>query len=109
MKQYWSLELQTCRNAPPDQVCKLVDDYDKNVVPGNLPIILNPFVDIQEVVEIDTFKGTMTVLLTIGAYWSDPNLSYKPETMLVQLNIFIYILLFSFNLLLIIGKLDTFH
>ena len=81
MKQYWSLELQTCRNAPPDQVCKLVDDYDKNVVPGKLPITISPGLDVLEVVEIDTFKGTMTVLVYIYLAWADPNLSYKPVKM----------------------------
>ena len=86
IKQHWSLELQSCSNAPPDQVCKLVDDYDKNVVPGNLPITLTPYLDILEVVEVDTFKGTMTVLVYIYVHWRDPNLSYKPEKMLVQLS-----------------------
>ena len=75
------MNLQSCSNAPPDQVCKLVDDYDKNVVPGNLPITISPGLDILEVVEIDTFKGTMTVLVYIYVGWADPNLSYKPAKM----------------------------
>ena len=85
VKQHLSLELQYCSNAPPDQVCKLVDDYDKNVVPGKLPLTISPGLDVHEVVEIDTFKGTMTVLVYVYVFWTDPNLSYKPEKMLVQL------------------------
>ena len=81
IKQHWSLELQSCLNAPSDQVCKLVDDYDKNVVPGKVPITISPGLDILEVVEIDTFKGTMTVLVYIYLAWADPNLSYKPVKM----------------------------
>ena len=91
IKQYWSLELKSCTNVPPDQVCKLVDEYDKNFVPGKLPIHLDLSLDIQEVVKVDTFKGTMTVLLYSSIYWTDPNLSFKPEKMLVYLHTLIYI------------------
>ena len=113
VKQHWSLELQYCSNAPPDQVCKLVDDYDKNVVPGKLPLTISPGLDVHEVVEIDTFKGTMTVLVYVYVFWTDPNLSYKPEKMLViQLTKYYLIMnipCFSISLYFSLGKMDTFH
>ena len=75
------MELKSCNVAPHDQVCKVVEDYDKNVAPGKLPMTLTPFYDILEVEEIDTFKGTMTILLHLAVNWVDPNLSYKPNKM----------------------------
>ena len=81
IKQYCSLELKSCNSAPHDQVCRVVEDYDKYVIPGKLPITLTPFYNILEVEEIDTFKGTMTILLHLSVNWVDPNLSYKPKKM----------------------------
>ena len=113
VKLHWSLKLQSCSNAHPDEVCKLVDDYHKNVVPGILPITINPALDIIEVVEIDTFKGTMTILVYFYVTWTDPNLSYKPEKMLViQLTKYYLIMnipCFSISFYFSLGKMDTFH
>ena len=112
IKQYCSLELQSCKTAPPDQVCKLVDDYDKNIIPGKLPITLFPYLDIHEVVEIDVFKGTMTILLYIYVYWDDPNISYKPDKMLVHTLIIIcisFVILSQFTSVFLIGKMESFH
>ena len=77
-----SLELQSCKKAPENQVCKVKEDYDKSKVQGKLPLTLIPTsFDIFEVTELDVVSGSISITLRLVIGWMDHNLAYNPNNM----------------------------
>ena len=80
-----SLELLSCNDTRKDSssnyLCKIKDNYDKNKVPGILPLILHPVLDIFDVIEVDEVHSLVTIYLQISVGWIDPGLLYRDETM----------------------------
>ena len=81
IKYCLSMELQSCTNAPKNQVCKVKDDYDKSKVQGTLPLTLIPTFDIFEVTELDVVSGSISITLRLIIEWEDQNIAYKPNQM----------------------------
>ena len=76
-----SLELQSCKIAPEDQVCKVKEDYDKTKIQGKLPLMLIPIFDIFEVTELDVVSGSISITLLLIIEWEDQNIAYNPKQM----------------------------
>ena len=83
IKQCLGLELNSWKNAPYDQLCKVNDNYDKNIVPGSLPLTLLLTIDILEVAEVNIIEGSIAVIIFLTVHWKDQNLAYTPNQTLV--------------------------
>ena len=81
IKYCLSVELQSCKNAPEDQVCKVIENYDKSKVQGKLPLMLIPTFDIFEVTELDVVSGSISITLRLIIGWEDQNIAYNPDQM----------------------------
>ena len=79
IKHSLCLKLELCNNAPYDQLCKVKENYDKREVPGSLPLIMIPSIDILEFSEINFLEGTITIILSLTVMWEDRNIAYKPK------------------------------
>ena len=82
LKYCLSADLQSCTNAPKNQVCKVKEDYDKSKVQGKLPLMLIPTsFDIFEVTELDVVSGSISITLRLVIGWEDQNIAYNPDQM----------------------------
>ena len=59
-----------------DYICKVNQNYDKSKVPGILPLILDSYIVIYEVSEVDETHNSITFHAYISFSWTDPDLSY---------------------------------
>ena len=75
----YGIELKSCGSWPPDQLCKVNNNYDKNKVPGTLPLIIDPRFDILEVAEVNVIEGSISVIIFLAVNWEDQNLAYTPD------------------------------
>lgn len=73
----WGLELKTCNEAPYDQLCKVNENYNKDKVPGSLPLILIPGFDIWDIAEVNINEGSITIFVELNVNWEDQNIVYK--------------------------------
>ena len=80
IEQCLGLELKSCNNAPHDQLCIVNDNYDKNKVPGTLPLTILPRFDILEVAEVNIIDGSITVMIFLAVDWKDQNIAYSPNS-----------------------------
>ena len=60
-----------------DYICHVDKVYDKNKVPGKLPLTLNSRFEIFDVSEINEIDHSITIYFMIRIHWNDPGLSYK--------------------------------
>ncbi len=72
------MELNSCRNTPDNQLCKVKENYDKTKVPGIVPLTLTPSIlDILEVAEVNVIERSMSVYLRLVVDWEDDNIAYN--------------------------------
>ena len=64
-----------------DYICHVDKVYDKNKVPGKLPLTLNSRFEIFDVSEINEIDHSITIYLMIRIHWNDPGLSYKNKSL----------------------------
>ena len=83
LPKFLTLELQTCKNVKSgNHLCKKNDQpYDKTKIPGELPLILHPVLDIYDVLDVDEEKNLITIYIQISIGWIDPGLSYHNNSM----------------------------
>ena len=79
IEQCCGMELNSCELWSPVQLCK-VNDYDKNKVPGTLPLTILPRFDILEVAEVNIIEGSITAIIYLTVYWKDQNIAYSPNS-----------------------------
>ena len=84
LKQCWGLELKSCNKASYDQLCKVNENYNKDKVPGSLPLTLSAEYDIRDIAEVNVNEGSITIFIELLVYWEDRNLAYKPNQRLVD-------------------------
>ena len=72
------MELNFCKNSPPEQLCKVDETYDKNKIPGILPLALIPLFDILEVAEVNIIDGSISTFIDLNVEWEDQSLAYIP-------------------------------
>ena len=83
LKQCWGLELKSCNKASHDQLCKVSENYNKDKVPGNLPLTLIPGFDIRDIAAVNVNEGSITILVELYVFWEDRSIAYKPNQRLV--------------------------
>ena len=74
------MELKSCEHWPTVQLCKVNDNYDKNKVPGTLPLTILPRFDILEVAEVNIIEGSITAIIFLSVEWKDENIVYSPNS-----------------------------
>ena len=73
------MELKSCGSWTPNQLCKVNNNYDKNKVPGTLPLTIKTTFDILEVAEVNVIEGSISVIIFLTVDWQDQNLAYTPD------------------------------
>ena len=79
MMECCGIELNFCKNSPPEQLCKVDETYDKNKIPGILPLALIPLFDILEVAEVNIIDGSISTIIDLNVEWEDQSLAYTPN------------------------------
>ena len=64
-----------------DHICKIEDNYDKAKVPGIAPLILDSWIFIYDVTDVNEVDNSITIYMWLSFYWTDPGLSYKKKSM----------------------------
>ena len=73
--------LQHCNATKEvDYVCKINEDYDKNKVPGKLPLTLKPLIMILDVTEVNEVDHSITIYLRLAMNWVDPGLRFVNQS-----------------------------
>ena len=75
------MDLKSCKDslAEHEKLCKVNEKYDKNKVPGSLPLTLTPVFDIRQVAEVNIIDGSIAVFIYLTVLWEDQNVAYKPN------------------------------
>ena len=73
------MELNFCKNSPPEQLCTVDENYDKNKIPGILPLTIIPLFDILEVAEVNIIDGSISTIIDLNVEWEDQSLAYTPN------------------------------
>ena len=81
-----TLELKTCSDSnftikQHDYICKNDPNYDKTKVPGTLPLILDSWLYITDITEVNEEDNSITLHAWIAIEWIDPGLSYVKKSM----------------------------
>ena len=77
IKQCSGLVLKSCKDASYDELCKVNENYNKDKVPGSLPLILNPRFDIRNIAEVNINEGSITIYVELIVSWEDQNIVYN--------------------------------
>ena len=68
-------EIKTCVDRVfTSQLCTTDSEYSVFNPPKPWPLVLNPMVDIKDVIDIDEEKQTMTVYIYMSLSWADDSL-----------------------------------
>ena len=73
------MELKSCKNSSPEQLCQVNENYDKNKIPGILPLTLYAVFNILEVAEVNIIDGSISAIINLNVGWEDQNLAYTPN------------------------------
>ena len=61
------MDLKPCKDslAEHETLCKVNEKYDKNKVPGDLPLTINPTFDILQVAEVNIIDGSISTIIDL--------------------------------------------
>ena len=70
-------DLELCKDVEDEILCKLNEDYRLDYPPDPWPAKIQPVVRINEVIEVNENKQSLTILMKVIQEWIDPTLNVK--------------------------------
>ena len=79
-----ALDLISCNDtnykSEGDYICKIDPNYDKTKVPGPSPLILDSYIRINDIAEVNEKRNSITLFAWMFIQWNDPGLSYVKKS-----------------------------
>ena len=70
-------DLEPCNQVEDEILCKSNEDYRLDYPPDPWPAMIQPVVRIQEIIEVNENKQSLTILMKVIQEWIDPTLNVK--------------------------------